>query len=75
MRYDLDEFHAVAAVVVKHNKYLKDTSAGRLATEMLNLAYTMDKPGYVATAGYQLTVFNHPEGGLGVKPSISHIIF
>jgi hypothetical protein len=75
MRYDLDEFHAVAAVVIKYNKYLEGTSAGRLATQMLDVAYGMDKPGYVATAGYMLTVFNHPEGGLGVKPSISHIIF
>jgi hypothetical protein len=75
MRYDMDEFHEVAAVVVKYNKHLKGLSAGRLAHDMVALAHSMDKPGYTATAGYMLTVFNHPEGGLGCKPSISHIIF
>jgi hypothetical protein len=75
MRFDKDEFHEVAAVVVKHNAYLKDMSAGQLAQRMLDVAYTMYEPGYVATAGYMLTVYNHPEGGLAVKPSISHIIF
>ena len=75
MRFDIDEFHRVAAVVVKHNKYLEGTSAGQLAQRMLDTAYTLHEPGYIAASGFQITVFNHPAGGLGAKASISHIIF
>lgn len=75
MKIDHDEFLAVARIVVKFNKYLHGSSPTKLVRQMEGIAYNMAEPGYIATAGYMLTAYNHPEGGLGVKPSVSHIIF
>jgi hypothetical protein len=75
MHIDMDEFRAVAEVVVRFNPYLKGSNPNDLVTKMVEHAHGFYNPGYCVVAGYMLTAFEHPEGGLGVKPSISHILF
>lgn len=74
---DHNEFIAVATIVVRYNKYMYiyNRTPESVAFDMECIADGMDKPGYISTAGYMLTAYNHPHHGLAVKPSVSHCIF
>lgn len=75
MKFDRDEFLKVAKVVVKFNKYLRGTDPADLIMAMIGHAYSLDKPGYIATSGFMITAYRGSGGELEAKASISHIIF
>lgn len=71
--FDNDEFRAVARVVAKHNPYFLNAEE-EILHKMYSMAYELHEPGYCATAGFVLTAYDHFDGTLHVKPSVSHTI-
>ena len=70
---DKDEFEAVAALVMKYNKYCKYDSIDSLVEYMISFAYRnlpSDKPyGYAGTGGFYICSFDYAETGeTGYKP-------
>jgi hypothetical protein len=79
MKYDNDRMLKVARIVIRLNKYLDGMTPERLVDRMVGMAEkelgSLDRNVYVACEGYTLSSFNHPNGGRGVHPSVSDILF
>jgi hypothetical protein len=77
MRYDEDNLYRVAVLVQQFNDTWLLFTVEELMERMKSIAERElhDRNGYVATGGFCLTTYNHPEGGRGVHASLSDVMF